>query len=226
MMMHIKKLGVILALLFCLIISVHALPTTGNPTGVTNNQANISCTGVTGTVGWAMWGQNPNGQVWKSANSTAAAGTAAVQIIGAPLMTNTLYYAKCCDETGCTATAKTFTTLAADVITQTTYSAGWTNFTGSRFNLMYLIPDVLGGYFIYVPTTLFFGITLSIIVLGLWRANRGVRVVSILFIIASPFLMAANVGLMLGIPGTLQSLGMACLAVGIAGIFLSFVRRG
>jgi hypothetical protein len=223
-MKRIIKLFVILAILF-LVTVVNALPTTGVPSGVTNNAANVSCTGVTGTTAWAMWGHNPEGMIWKSDNYTATAGTAAVRIWGAPLMTRTSYYAKCCDISGCSVTSQPFTTLAATVITQTTFSAGFTNLTGSHFNLMYLMPAIIGGYTAVIPVTVFFGLTLSFIVLGYWRMNRGVRLVSLLFIIIGGFFMTSNTGLEFGMPGIIQNIGIAALAAGISGIFLSFVKR-
>lgn len=223
-MTRISKPLLILAVLF-LITSVYALPTTGAASGVTNNNANISCTGVTGDTAWIRWGGNPSYPMWQTENFTATAGTAAARVWGAPLSTGTTYYAKCCDSTGCSATAQSFTTLSATQITQTTFSAGWTNLTSSHFNIMYITPAILGGYTAIIPVTVFFGITLGFIVMGYWRMNRGVRLVSLVFIMIGGFLMTSNTGLELGVPGILQSIGIAALAAGISGIMISFVHR-
>jgi hypothetical protein len=224
-MISITKFFIPVLVITLLISIATALPTTGVPSDVTANQANITCGAVTGTTAWVTWGQTENGQIWRTENFTATAGTGYVRIWGSPLMTNTQYYAKCCDSTGCTATAQTFTTLPATVIALTTFSAGWQNLTQSHFNLMYIVPAILGGYTAVIPVTVFFGLTLAFIVLGYWRKNRAVRLVSITFIIIGSFLMTTNTGLEMGMPGILQSIGAAALAAGISGIFLSFIKR-
>ena len=218
------KFIVIIATLFLIGIAT-ALPTTGVPSDVTNNQANFTCTDVTGTTAWAVWGQNPEGMIWKTENFTASAGSGSVRIWGSPLMTNTIYFTKCCDSTGCSATSQTFTTLPGTVITQTTFSQGWNNLTASHFNLLNLAPALLGGYTAVVPAVVFFGLTLCFIVLGYWRMNRSVRLVSIVFMIVGGFFMTTNSGLEFGMPGILQNLGIAFLSAGLAGIMISFIHR-
>lgn len=220
------KLVIILMVLAFATTVVYALPTTGAASGVTNNNANFTCTGVTGDTAWMRWGQNPAVPVWQSENFTATAGSADTRVWGAPLSTGTLYYARCCDSTGCSATGQSFTTLTATVITQTTFSAGWTNLTSSHFNVMFIAPAVLKGYTDNIPTTIFFGIIFGFIVVGMWRMNKGTRLVSIVFMMIGGFLMTTNTGLEMGIPGVLQSIGVAALAAGLSGIFLSFIRRG
>jgi hypothetical protein len=97
--------------------------------------------------------------------------------------------------------------------------------TESHFNIMYLMPSLLKGYTDVVPITVFFGVTLSFIVLGYWRMNRAVRLVSILFMMIGGFLMTTNTGLEMGVPGMFQSIGIAALAAGISGIMISFIKR-
>jgi hypothetical protein len=218
------KCLILLTTLF-LISTATALPATGVPAGVTNNQANVSCTGVTGTNAWATYGYNPNGQIWKTENFTATAGTAAVRVWGAPLQTNTLFYVKCCDQTGCTATAQSFTTLPATVITQTTFSQGWTNLTQSHFNIMYIVPAIFTGYTSTLTPIVFNGLIFTFLFIGLWRANRSTRLASIIAIIIGAFITASNTGLELGLPAGVQTIGIVFMAAGLAAILVSFVHR-
>jgi hypothetical protein len=76
-----------------------------------------------------------------------------------------------------------------------------------------------------MPVAVFFGIILTAIVFGMWRANRGVRLVSILFIITGGFVMFSGTGIEMGIPGAFQAIGAALLAAGLAGMFLSLIHR-
>jgi len=195
--------------------------------------ADVTASGATFTIDdaptedvWIEYGRNPEGMFWRSAKVSAAGGVATIAMYGSPVMTSTLYYAKACSESeGCSAVSESFTTNATSGITETNYGAGFTNLTDSHYNIMFIAPAILGGFLLHIPAIVFFGLIQFFIVLGLWRANRGVRVVSILFIICAPLLFAADTGLFFGIPGVMQSLGAACLAVGIAGILLSFVHR-
>jgi hypothetical protein len=210
---------VIIAILGLVSISA-ALPTTGNPSDITNNQANITCTGVSGSTAWITFGQTPNGQVWRTENFTASGGTSLARVWGSPLRSGTMYYAKCCDDTGCTASAKTFTTLAITQLTQPPIDAGWNNLTSNHFNIMYVPSAIFLGLTSIVPMVVFFGITLGFIVLGYWRANRTVRYVSVLFIIVGLILLTR-----FDTPGTMRSLGVVFLATALAGIILSFIRK-
>jgi len=93
------------------------------------------------------------------------------------------------------------------------------------WDLMQIVPSILKAYTYVMPTPIFFGLLFGVIVLGFWRRNRGVRLVSVVFIILSPFIMSSNAGLMFGIPLAEQAIGQALLAAGIAGMMLSFVKR-
>ena len=92
-------------------------------------------------------------------------------------------------------------------------------------DLMQLIPNITLAYRNIIPNTIFFGVLFGVLVLGFWRRNRSVRLVSILFIMLGPFLFFSDAGLMLGIPGAEQGIGIVLLALGLAGIMLSFIKR-
>ena len=90
---------------------------------------------------------------------------------------------------------------------------------------MYVAPAILGAYTTVVPAVVFFGITLCFIVMGMWRMNRSVRLVSIVFMMIGGFLFFGTSGLEMGMPGILQNIGIAALSAGLAWIFISFIHR-
>jgi hypothetical protein len=208
-----------------LIGGVSAAPTIGGYADITSNNVNVTVNGVGGdNVAWIMYGQSPNGEVWISSNYTASAGTATVQVWGAPLLGNTVYYVEACDSTGCSAES-TFSTAVITPLPITNYGAGYKNITKSHFNVMMLVPAILQGYFNVMPASVFFGLLFGLIVIGMWRRNRGVRLVSVVMIILSPMIMSSNAGLMFGIPLVEQALGQALLAAGLAGVLLSLIKK-
>lgn len=215
---------VVLCFALAMVASASAQPTTGAATGITSNNANIPITGITDSIAWVEWGQNPGGECWITSNYTATAGSVTAQIWGAPVMGGTTYYAVACDDTGC-GNEITFTTLPITPLPYTTFGAGYRNLTQSHFNISYIAPALFLAYTNVIPGTIFFGLFLGIIVIGLWRRNRGVRLVSVMFIIISPLIMSSNIGLMMGVPLIEQAIGQALLAAGIAGILLSFLKK-
>lgn len=94
------------------------------------------------------------------------------------------------------------------------------------WDLMQLIPNLTLAYRNIIPNAIFYGVLFGIVAIGMWRRNRSVRLVSVVFIMIGPFLFFSNAGLMLGIPGAEQGIGLVLLALGIAGIGLSFIRKG
>ena len=90
---------------------------------------------------------------------------------------------------------------------------------------MQLAPTLVGAYTLAIPTTVFWGILTGILAIGVWRRNRSVRLVSVLFVMIGPFLFFSDAGLMLGIPGAEQAIGVVLLAAGLAGIILSFIKK-
>jgi hypothetical protein len=148
-----------------------------------------------------------------------------IQVYGAPLTGNTLYYAAATDSTKAITNEVSFLTLPITPIPTMNFGAGFTNITKSHFDPMVIGASLVQAYTFVIPQTVFFGVMLGMIVVGLWRRNRAIRLVSIVFIILSPFVMTASIGLEFGVPLAEQALGQALLAVGIAGIFISWLKR-
>jgi len=203
---------------------VSAAPTITGFSGITSNSVNVTATGVTGDTAWAIYGLASGAETWISSNYTATGGSVSVQIWGAPLLGSSYYFVQVCDDTGCSA-EDTFTTAMITPLPITNYGAGFRNLTQSHFNVMNIAPAFLLGYFNVMPASIFFGLLFGLIVIGMWRRNRGIRLVSIVMIILSPLIMMSNTGLMFGIPLAEQALGQALLAAGISGVLLSFIKK-
>lgn len=93
------------------------------------------------------------------------------------------------------------------------------------WDLMQILPAVLKPYTDIFGQTLFFGLVFGFFTVGMWRRTNSVRLVSIVMIILSPLIMTSGIGISWGMPTTMQAIGNALLAAGIAGVFLSFIKR-
>ena len=213
----------VLLLALCLIIPVAtADPITSAAYDVGNNNATIIVLNSWGDT-WITWGRLPGHEMWLTPNETAY-GAINITIWGAPLMGNTQYFCKACNQTGCGAEVN-FTTKSVDYITDYNYRRGFVNMTSSHFNPVMAIGTILMGYTRIMPATVVFGLFFGMLVIGMWLRTKSVRLVSIVMLIASPFIMSSQAGLYLGIPLAEQALGQALLAAAIAGIGLSFIKR-
>jgi hypothetical protein len=223
-MSNIKKILMITLLALFLVGCVSAIPTTGSAVMITSNSANIPVTGVTGNECWAEWGMSPGVPLYITTNETAVGGSATAYIVNSPLTGSTEFYARACDQTGC-GNEISFTTLQITPMPTTTFGRGYTNISKSHWNITVISPSLLEAYTNIIPPAIFFGLFLGIVVLGMWRRNKTVRLVSIVFIILSPLIMSSDIGLMMGVPLAEQSIGQALLAAGIAGMLLSLVKK-
>ena len=202
-----------------------ALPNTGAATLIGSNNATIPVTGITGDTVWVMWGQGPGGECWATQNETGVvAGAKDVVIWGAPLLGNTVYYAKACDSDGC-GNEVSFTTLPVTPMTVPTYGDAFRNITASHLNLVLIGGTLFRAYTTVMPASVLFGLIFGVIVLGVWTRTKSVRLIGITMMIISPFIVSSGAGLYLGIPLVEQALGQALLAAGLAGVLLSFVKK-
>jgi hypothetical protein len=217
--------GIVIIIPFFFIQQAVALPVTGAATLIGPNNATIPVTGITGTEAFVLWGTRPGGEVWSTPNWTPdGAGAANIKIEGAPILGNTKYFVKACDSTGC-GNEVSFTTAAITPIVVVTYGAGLRNLTATRFNTVLIGGTLFRAYTNLMPASVMFGLLFGAIVIGSWIRNRSVRLISILMIIISPFIVSSSAGLYLGIPLVEQAIGQALLACGLAGVMLSFIKK-
>jgi len=224
LLFHIAFLLIVIAALWFSGVPALALPVTGAATLIGSNNVTIPVTGATGTEAWVIWGQNPGGECWNTPNWTpSGAGAVDITIAGSPLLGNTVYYAEACDQTGC-GNEVSFTTAPVTPITVMPYGAGYRNITATRWNPVMIGATLFRAYTTLMPASIVFGLLFGGIVIGAWERTRSVRLISILMMIASPFIVLSNAGLMLGVPLVEQQIGQTLLAAGLAGVFLSFIK--
>jgi hypothetical protein len=217
---------VILAGLFFLTLPASAVPTISSPSSITSSNVTFAIAGASGET-YVGYGEYPNGETWKSENFTSPTSITAW---GSPILGGTKYYAKACDQTGC-GNEVSYTMAAITPLPTYHFDAGMNSIISSHFNLAYM-----GGYVVaaYVnsnpalggfPPSVFVGFIMGCIIVGFWRKTKSTRLISILLMILGPLIMYPNVGLYLGMPAVMQSLGAILFALGFAGVMLSFVKK-
>ena len=213
---------VVIAILFlmALVMSVQAVPTISAPSSVTSSNATFAIAGASGET-FVWYGEYPNGETWRSDNFTSPTSITAW---GAPILGGTKYYAKACDSTGC-GNEVSYTMAAITPLPTYHYDAGFNGIASSHFNLAYIGQWVVVAYTTNIPQPVFVGLIFGCIIVGFWRKTKSTRLISILLMILGPLIMYPNVGLYLGMPSVMQSLGAILFALGFAGVLLSFVKK-
>lgn len=219
------KTIVALVILWILLVGfVNAIPTTGIATDITSNGFNSTLTGVTGTECWIMWGDGPGLENWATPPVTAVAGTAQVSVLGSPIYGGESVYYQGCDSTGC-GNERQVTIAAITPMPTTTFGQPLTNITRSRWDIRVVVFSLWAGYTTVTPQTVLIGIAFFFIMIGIWMRTKSVRLIAVLGIIISPFIMYTSSGLMLGMPSIGQAVAQGLLAAGLAGVLFSFMRK-
>lgn len=219
-----KTIAALIISWMLLVSIVNAAPTTGIATGITSNGFNSTLTGVTGTDCWIEWGDFSGGQNWATPNATASAGTADVSVLGSPIYGGESVYFQGCDLTGC-GNERQVTISAVTPMPTTTFGKPLTNITRSRWDIQVVMAGVVSGYTTVTPATVLFGIAFLFLMIGIWMRTKSVRLIAVLGIIISPFIMYTSNGLMLGMPSIGHAVAQGLLAAGLAGVLFSFMRK-
>jgi hypothetical protein len=216
-----------IALLLALVIPmVSAAPTAGAATAVSAGNFTVPVAGITGTDFWVNYGQysGDNMLTWGTGNITASGAAQNVDIIGAPIIGESTLYYIACDATGCSA-ENSVVIPSITPLPQTTFGNALRNITQNRFNVQMVGYQIIQGYITPSGWTVFWGLFFFGIMLGTWLRTRSVRLIAILGICISPFIMNPATGLFLGIPLEGQQLASGLLWASLAGVLLSFIRR-
>jgi hypothetical protein len=225
-----KLIWVFITIIFLVGIS-SALPTTGNATNVGNNEFTLSATGCDPSGCWFEYGiYSDRLMVWTNTNLPVG-GFVNTTESGAPIETSMTYYAAACDTTGC-GNVVSFTTLAFTPLPSWTLGKAVTNMTQSKFNILYIVGDILIPYAWTFPEnttltgiTIVCGLMFFFLFVGLWLRQRGVAGAVIIGLLVAPSIMFTNRGLNLGIPVEFQAIAQALLYASLAGIFLIFLKK-
>jgi hypothetical protein len=228
-----KFLPVIILLVVLFTIgTASAIPTINAATNIGNNNFTLSATGCAATGCWFEYGiKSDNLLVWSATNAPIA-GTVTSTEYGAPIEPSMTYYAKACDSTGCSANTISFTTTAYTPLPTYTLGYAVSNWTRSKFNILYIPMQLMVPYTWLFPqdmaTTaiaIVCGMLFFFIYVGLWLRQRSVVGPVIIGLLTASSLLFSNQGLNLGIPVEFQAVAQALLYASIAGIFLSLLKR-
>ena len=218
-----KHLGALLLLLL-LVGAASAVPTTGAATGITSNGFNTTVTGITGTEVWVEWGDYSGYENWKSAVTYTTNASETIQVIGAPIYGGETIYFQACDSSGC-GNEETVTISTVTIMPTMTLSKMVKNITQSRWDPTVIGASMLQGYTTVTSATVLFGLAFMFLMIGVWMRTRSVRLIAVLGVIISPFIMYGSQGLYLGMPLIGQGIAQGLLAAGLAGVLLSFIRK-
>ncbi|MDD3019783.1 MAG: hypothetical protein PHX61_02230 [Alphaproteobacteria bacterium] len=213
----------LLALLICglcICSYVSAVPTASAATAISSNGFNTTISGSSGNT-WISWGDYPGKENWMS---VVASGDGTIQVIGAPIYGGERIYFRPCDSTGCGA-EQTVTIPTITPVPTTTFKKLLSNITDSRFAPDKISQSLLSGYTQVTPPTVLFGIAFVFIMFGIWYRTKSVRLIAVLGILISPFIMYGSNGLYLGIPSLGIGIAQGLLAAGVAGVLFSFIRK-
>lgn len=220
---------ILLALL--LIVPSSALPTTNAATDVGNNNATLHGTGIT-TTGWFQWGFGSTRLYLNTPNQTPSGGAISFTVTDYPIYGSTMYYFRACDVTGCGNTLSFFTATVTP-LQASTYGFGLTNLTESHFNIRFFPQDALNPYLWVLPQspagigiTIITSLLLTAYMIALWWRGKNVTLPSIVGLLFCGMFLSSSAGFHIGIAPEIMAIGQAALYASIAGIILSFAKKG
>jgi hypothetical protein len=224
--MNTKWFLVLLAII-TMITAVSAGPNTGVASAVGSNNFTVAITASDGGDVWVVWGGMPGNELFGSQIQT---GDSSLTVYGAPLIGGQTIWYQACDSTGC-GNERTLTLLAITPIPTSTFGNAYRNLTARHFALDSIAPNILPGYTATgVTPTILWGIMFFFIFFGFWFRTRSVRMVVVLGILMAAFIAAPVIGTAAGplgfnLPVMFEYVAQGFLAVAIAGILISFIRK-
>jgi hypothetical protein len=209
------KMVAIMAVWVLLVAGCAAVPTTGVASAISSNNFTSTATGVTGSDAWIHWGQASGVHNWNTGNVTATAGSATIQVWGAPLIGGRTVYFVACDTTGC-GNERTASIPAVTQIPVPTYGDPLRRVMTSHFGIPNISAEIPGAYTMTgAPVILIWGIMYLCVFVGFWLRTRTVRLGFFMVLLTAGFILSTSQGLFLGMPSAVVffvPLMAACLA--------------
>jgi hypothetical protein len=210
-----------LAVVWFLVVTANAIPSTNAPTAVGNNNFTMNMAGMSYPA-WFVWGLHTNNEAWKTPNMTS--GTSYTQQ-GSPLYSLTTYYYRACDATGCGA-EQSVTTTAVTPLPTSTLGAAINNMTLNGFDIMMISTNFMLPYmWLGTPLGVIFAWMFIVVFLGIWIRTRSVSVVTFLGLISSTCLVVSGQGLNLPIPQELVIVGQMMLYLTITACIVIIIKK-
>jgi hypothetical protein len=198
-------------------------PTTLPVTNITNGQVTFNAAG-SGTDGWFEWGQfDGNYYHWNTLNQTYS-GTFSDTQLGSPMLTNTVYYVRACDETGC-GDAVGFYVPKSTLPNRTSYGTAMMQSIRSGFNMSYVIPAITAPYTDTMPggAPVVWGMLFFFVFAGYWLRPRDIFLPMLLAMVAGGAIWLGNSAL--GVPPEFAHIGQGLFIAAMAGAFVSWFSK-
>jgi hypothetical protein len=193
-----------------------------------SNNFTVAITASDGGDVWVVWGGMPGNELFGSQVQT---GDCTLTVYGAPLIGGQAIWYKSCDSTGCDPVEQTLVIPAITPIPVSTFGNAYRNLTARHFALDSIALNILPGYTATgITPTLLWGIMFFFIFWGFFFRTKSVRMVVILGILMATFIAVPLIGSSAGplgfaIPSLFEYIAQGFLAVAIAGILISFIRK-
>lgn len=211
-----------------LLVSVaSALPTTLAVTNITAGSATFSGTGGVAPC-WFSFGYGTN-MYWTTPNQSVSGAFSDIQT-GSPMLAGTSYNVRACDSTGC-GNIVSFSVPKATMINATHYGTAAFKIMRSGFNLYTASQLVITPYaeglsgsssvFTTGAASYVWGIFFTFIFIGYWLRGKGIMMPAILAIMAGTVIVASPIQ----VDPMFISMGFPLLAIGLAGVFVSWISN-
>jgi hypothetical protein len=213
--------------LILLVSVVSAVPTTTAVNNITAGQATFHGTGGVSPC-WFSWGYGTN-LYWTTPNQTVSGGFADTQT-GSPMLSGVSYNVKACDSTGC-GNVVSFAVPKATMINATHFGTAALTIMRSGFNVYTASTLVITPYaqglsglssvFTTGAASWIWGIFFAFIFIGYWLRGKGIMMPAILAIMAGTVIVASPIQ----VDPMFISMGFPLLAIGLAGVFVSWISN-
>jgi hypothetical protein len=207
---------------------VHAVPTGGAAGAITSNSFNVSVTGSDGGDTWIAWGQLSKSYPWGSGYQT---GDGTIMVYGAPIIGGSKIYYVACDSTGCDPTERSLSIPAITPMPTTTFGDAFKILSSHHFAITSILPQISTGYTASgMPMLVFWGIVWMSIFFGFWFRTKSVRlafIVGLLLaeVLVTPLPSTGVNALGFSLPIVFQVVAQGLMAVALAGILISWIRK-
>lgn len=196
---------------------------TGASTGVTSNCINFSAIG-SGSTTWWQYGTVSGRYAWKTENVTPVDGIANTTECGTPLMSNTLFYYRACNEEGCGAESST-TLAAVTPRPASTFGTVARNISVAHFDIRVMGVSVTEPFvWAAANADIVFGVLLFFVFSGLWLRQREVILPILLGLIGSGLLLYSG-ATSVGIPPEMLIIVIGLVSAGLAGVIMGMFKR-
>jgi len=205
--------------------SAYAVPTTVAAGDVNSSSLEFRCAGASGDS-WIQYGTVTGNYPWRTENTTPDGGFVTLVEMGLPLMSNTKFYYRCCDASGCGGELSS-TLLTVTPNPATTYGRTAQNITESHLDPAVIAGSVIEPYR-WVPggvkPEIIIGILLFFVFTGLWLRQREVILPILAGLIGSGMLFYVGTN-SVGTPPEFLLIAAVMVSLGLTGVVLGLFKR-